>query len=249
MDGTGRIVDWDGRAAGLQTPCARPSALAMTPPSPPALPDPSGPSAEDRRAAGRGAEFAALRDMPDAALLAAYAGGAVAAARVLAERHGPRLLAHARRMLGGDAAEAEDVVQETMLRLWRIAPDWEAGRAQLGTWLYRVAGNLCIDRLRRRPMAALDQIAEPADARPVAEAALMRQTRTDALHHAIGRLPERQRQAVILRHFEGLSNPEIGAVLDIGVEAVESLLARGKRALVAALAGRRDVLGYDHDDT
>jgi RNA polymerase sigma-70 factor (ECF subfamily) len=172
-------------------------------------------------------------DPSDEDLLARYARGDARAARELAERHGPRLLGYARRMLRGDSAEAEDVLQEAMLRLWRIAPEWDAGRARVGTWLYRVVTNLCIDRLRRRPQAALDTIAEPPDDRPGAEAG-------DAL-------PDRQRQAILLRHFEGLSNPEIGAVMDIGVEAVESLLARGKRALVAALAGRRETLGYDDD--
>ena len=63
------------------------------------------------------------------------------------------------------------------------------------------------------------------------------------------RLPERQRQAVVLRHIEGLSNPEIAQVLGIGVEAVESLTARGKRALAAELAPRRSELGYDDDPT
>ena len=57
-------------------------------------------------------------------------------------------------------------------------------------------------------------------------------------------LPERQRQAVVLRHIEDLANPEIAGIMDISVEAVESLTARGKRALAAILAGRRAELGY-----
>jgi RNA polymerase sigma factor (sigma-70 family) len=64
------------------------------------------------------------------------------------------------------------------------------------------------------------------------------------LQMALKELPERQRQAVVLRHIEGLSNPEIADVLDIGVEAVESLTARGKRALASILAGRKADLGY-----
>ena len=74
----------------------------------------------------------------DAALLARYAEGDQAAARTLTARHAPRVFALARRMLG-EVAEAEDVTQETMLRLWKIAPDWQADRAALSTWLYRVA--------------------------------------------------------------------------------------------------------------
>ena len=71
--------------------------------------------------------------------------------------------------------------------------------------------------------------------------------RAAALEAALQHLPERQRQAVVLRHLEGLSNPEIGEIMDIGTEAVESLVARGKRALVAALGGMREELGYEHD--
>ena len=66
-----------------------------------------------------------------------------------------------------------------------------------------------------------------------------------ALNEALASLPDRQRQAVVLRHIEGLSNPEIAEVMQIGVEAVESLTARGKRALAAAMAGRRAELGYE----
>jgi RNA polymerase sigma-70 factor (ECF subfamily) len=180
-------------------------------------------------------------------LLALYAQGDPRAARMLADRHAPALLGYARRMLHGDGAEAEDVVQEAMMRLWRIAPHWETGRARVGTWLYRVATNLCIDRLRRSPQAALDSIPEPADGRPPPETALMQATRSAALQTALDTLPARQRQAVILRHFEGMANPDIGTIMDIGVEAVESLLSRGKRALAAALSGRRKTLGYDDD--
>jgi RNA polymerase sigma-70 factor (ECF subfamily) len=71
--------------------------------------------------------------------------------------------------------------------------------------------------------------------------------RLAALDAALADLPGRQRQAVVLRHIEGLSNPEIADILEIGVEAVESLTARGKRALTAALAGRREELGYSDD--
>lgn len=190
----------------------------------------------------------------DAALLARYAAGDPAGARLLADRHAGRLLAHATRMLGGDLAEAEDVVQEAFLRLWRAAPDWRVeGGARVGTWLYKVAGNLCIDRLRRarHRVASLqaDGMAEPASPAPGAPAALMQAQRADALQRALDGLPERQRQAVVLRHLDGLSNPEIAAVMDIGVEAVESLLARGKRALAAQLVPQRDALGYADDRT
>jgi RNA polymerase sigma factor (sigma-70 family) len=107
--------------------------------------------------------------------------------------------------------------------------------------------NLCIDRRRsqkRRPTAALDEAPEVAGGGPDPVARMMEGRRMAALQEALDLLPDRQRQAVVLRHIEGLSNPEIAAVLAIGVEAVESLTARGKRALAAALSGQKDALGY-----
>jgi len=191
----------------------------------------------------------ALSDVPDEALLVLYANGDPAAARVLTLRLTPRILGFAGRMLG-DRAEAEDVAQEAMLRLWRVAPDWRRDEAQVATWLYRVASNLCTDRLRarkRRAAAALDDAPDVADAAPGVEAALIAGDRMRALEAALAALPERQRQAVVLRHIEGLTNPDIARVMDIGVEAVESLTARGKRALTALLAGQRAELGYEDD--
>jgi RNA polymerase sigma-70 factor (ECF subfamily) len=180
----------------------------------------------------------------DDALLARYAQGDARAARLLMERLAPRVLRLARRLLQ-DEAEAEDVTQEAMLRLWRIAPKWQAGGAQPSTWLHRVAVNLATDRLRRRRSVALDAIEEPDDPSPGAVEGLMTSDRMQALDAALAQLPERQRAAVVLRHLEGLSNPDIAASLGIGVEAVESLTARGKRRLAQLLAGRREDLGYD----
>lgn len=184
----------------------------------------------------------------DEALLVLYGNGDRAAAQILTLRLTPMALRVARRMLG-DWAEAEDVAQEAMMRLWRIAPEWRQGEAKVTTWLYRVVTNLATDRLRKRKGyrqgIGLEEAPEVADAAPDVETRMMDGDRAEALQAALDQLPERQRQAVVLRHIEGLSNPEIAAVLEIGVEAVESLTARGKRALAAALAGRREELGYD----
>jgi RNA polymerase sigma-70 factor (ECF subfamily) len=67
------------------------------------------------------------------------------------------------------------------------------------------------------------------------------------LEEALMQLPDRQRQAVVLRHIEGLGNTEIAQIMDIGPRAVESLTARGKRALTALLSGQRTGLGYTDD--
>ncbi|MGB1390434.1 MAG: sigma-70 family RNA polymerase sigma factor, partial [Paracoccaceae bacterium] len=138
--------------------------------------------------------------------------------------------------------------QEAMLRLWRIAPDWQTGQAKVSTWLYRVAMNLCIDlqRKRRGGTVALNDAPDPADNAPSAAEQLVAKARSDALQDALAQLPDRQRQAVVLRHLEELANPEIAEILGVSVEAVESLVARGKRGLTAALNQRRDDLGYNH---
>lgn len=185
-------------------------------------------------------------DRSDDTLLALYGQGDRVAARALADRLAPIAVRVARRMLA-DPAEAEDVAQEAMLRLWRAAPGWQAGTAKVSTWLYRVVANLCTDRLRRRRPVPLDAAPEPEDGRPGAEAGLIAADRAAALDAALMTLPERQREAVVLRHLEGLTNPEIAEIMGIGVEAVESLTARGKRGLTQALAGRREELGYGDD--
>lgn len=184
---------------------------------------------------------------PDEALLVAFANGDGQAARFLMARLLPRVLAQATRMLG-HASEAEDVAQDAMMRLWKIAPEWRQGEAQVSTWLYRVVANLCTDRLRkRRGAVSLDQVAEPLDGTPSVAAQMQTNMRMTALSDALAQLPERQAQAVALRHLEGLSNPEIAQIMDISVRSVESLTARGKRALADIMAGQKAELGYDDD--
>ncbi len=190
-----------------------------------------------------------LDEVPDETLLVLYANGDPEAARLLTFRLAPRALGYATRLLS-DRAEAEDVTQEAMLRLWKIAPDWRSGEAQVSTWLYRVVTNLCTDLRRargRRPGVGLDDAPEVASHGASVVALMIEADRMTALNAALASLPERQCQAVVLRHIEGLSNPEIAAIMGLGVEAVESLTARGKRSLAAVLAGRKAELGYEDE--
>lgn len=182
-----------------------------------------------------------LAGLADEALLALYRAGDPHAARLLTERLVPGLLGYATRLLG-ERSEAEDAVQDAMLRLWRAAPEGRAGGPWLRAWLFRVVGNLCIDRhrrARRRPVLPLDGAAEPEGRAAAGEELALQAERMRALDAALAALPERQRQAVVLRHIEGMTNPEIADILQIGVAAVESLTARGKRALAAALGEGR----------
>lgn len=181
-------------------------------------------------------------DITDDALLVLYVNGDRQAAGELTQRLVPRLFSFCTRLLG-NRAEAEEVAQEAMLRLWMMAPDWVPGEAKLSTWVFRVARNLCTDVLRKRRSVPMDDAPEMADDAPGAEAQMLASERVAALDKALASLPDRQREAVILRHIEGLSNPEIAAILEISVEAVESLTARGKRSLAQILAKQKEELG------
>jgi RNA polymerase sigma-70 factor (ECF subfamily) len=183
----------------------------------------------------------------DDALLVLFANGDRHAAHELTQRLAPRAFAVAVRVLGRHD-EAEDVTQDAMMRLWRMAPDWRPGEAQVSTWLYRVVMNLCLDRKRRDRggSVGLDAIPEPEDPAASVTDRMQDEARHDALQAGLMQLPDRQRQAVVLRHIEELSNPEIAEIMDISVEAVESLTARGKRALARVMAGQREELGYEN---
>jgi len=181
---------------------------------------------------------------PDAEFVRKAGAGDSRAAEALVRRHLPRMVRLARHMLS-DAAEAEDVAQEVFLRVWREAPRWKPGAAKFETWMHRVALNLCYDRLRRRrekndPDAGLS-VADPA---PLASEAWLARQRSARVQAALLELPERQRAAIVLVHFQELTNIAAAEMLEVSVEALESLLARGRRALKAALADvAQDLIG------
>ena len=177
----------------------------------------------------------------DDALLVRFAAGDQSAARLLAERHTGRVLAVATRMLN-NPTEAEDVAQEAMLRAWKNAADWRPGEAKFSTWLHKVAVNLCYDRLRKRRTKPLEDAPEPIDDRASAQDGLEANDKMTILKDAMMELPERQRAAIQLSHYEEKSNPETAEILGVSVEAVESLLSRGRRALRTALADKRALL-------
>jgi len=166
----------------------------------------------------------------DKELLDRLADGDEAAFRLLVERHIDRAYAIALR-IAGSAADAEDVVQDTMLKVWTHRGRWQHGRAKFSTWLYRVVSNRCID-LRRKPRNEnVDAVPEVADGRPDASRVIERNEVNDLLEAAMQRLPEQQRVAVILSYHEDMSNGEIAEVMDTTVAAVESLLKRGRQQL------------------
>ena len=165
----------------------------------------------------------------DEELMRRVAGGDELAFRLLARRSVPAAIGLARRMLG-NTADAEEVVQEAMLRAWTNAPRWRP-EALFRTWLYRVVINLCLNRKRRAPFASLSDAGDPADPRPDAATQMERNQRDRAIASAIALLPERQRAAILLTYQEGLSNAEAAAVLGTTRSAVETLLVRAKQSL------------------
>lgn len=172
---------------------------------------------------------------PDEEVLARVARGDSAAARALVARKLPRLLALGQRLLN-DRSEAEDVAQEAFLRIWKHAPHWRPGEARFDTWLHRVALNLCYDRLRRRRETPSADPPDRPDPNPPPDQQLMAADIGARVSSALQALPERQRVAVVLCHYQELGNIEAAAIMGVSVEALESLLGRGRRALRASLA-------------
>ncbi len=169
----------------------------------------------------------------DQILMARVSQGDAQAYQQLVDSGIDRVLAVARRMLGDDM-EAEDVAQDVFLRLWRQADRWEGGRARVSTWLYRVTVNSCIDRMRGRreeTVAELPEVASEATQQQTLEEEDLR----DYMDAALQGLPERQRVALVLFHYENLSMNAVAETMDASVDAVESLLARGRRALKKSL--------------
>ena len=174
-------------------------------------------------------------------LLAAAAAGDGAAWSALVDRYLGQITGHAWYMLG-DPREAEDVAQEAFIRLVAKAADWQPGGAKLKTWLYRVVVNLCIDHKRKALPIPMEQLPDRGDGG--AEATDRELDLKRSVRAALDALPPRQRAAVVLTYYQGFSNREAGELLGIGDEAVESLLARGRRALKARLKGvKQDLMG------
>lgn len=152
----------------------------------------------------------------------------------LVDRHLSRMHGLAWRALGSQA-EAEEVAQDAFLRAWTYLPQWRQGEALFSTWLHRVTLNLANDRLRRRrEQVPVEEVELPSDA-PQPEQQVALEQRGERLQAELQALPERQRDALLLCHYEGLSNADAAAVLEVSVEALESLLSRARRQLRARL--------------
>lgn len=178
----------------------------------------------------------------DAALVARIAAREEAALRTVIAAHARTLHGLAYRMIGAPQ-EAEDIVQETLLRLWDHAPRLAATAGsepvRLGAWLKRVTINLAIDRLRAGKRMSGDDVPERADTAPLADVQLVEAQTTQAARALIAALPERQRAAIVLTYYEDLPNAEAAETMDMNIKAFESLLHRARAALRAAFVAQQ----------
>jgi RNA polymerase sigma-70 factor (ECF subfamily) len=189
------------------------------------------------REAARGAQGRArtrtMRDYPgadDAELMAWTAAGDRLAFDALAARHLERAHRTALRMLG-DPSEAEDVTQDAMLRIWQNASSWDPRRSRFTTWLYRIVVNAAIDARRRPRALRLDAAGDPPDPSPPPSARLEQDELAREVASALAAMPDRQRAALALTYYEGLSGQDAASVLSVSVRGLEGLLRRGRRFL------------------
>jgi len=170
----------------------------------------------------------------DEQLMLRVAEGDLDAFNELVRRHEHTAWRIAHRFLG-DPMEAEDLAQEAFLRILSAAPRYKPSAA-FSTYLYRVVARLCIDNARKKRPTFTGAVPETADSSPDPATALIQKDRDALIRKALDALPSRQRMAVILKYYEGLSYGEIAQAMGTTVKAVERLLGRAKKALQKRLS-------------
>jgi RNA polymerase sigma-70 factor (ECF subfamily) len=170
----------------------------------------------------------------DETLMLAVAGGDPAAFEQLVLRHQESVWRTAYRMVGCRQS-AEDVAQRAFLRVFDARERYRPSAA-FRTYLYRIVVRLCLDHLSKRHHVVTDDLV-PVDDQSSPELRAIDRERADAVQKAIGQLPSKQRAAILLRYYEGLSGREIAVAMDTSVKAVERLLARARKTLEMRLRG------------
>lgn len=184
-----------------------------------------------------------LDDQSDDELMAHIVARDHDALRLVSDRHARLCWQIAYRMLGDDA-EAEDVAQEALLRLWQHAEKWQSGRSAIAAWLTRVVTNLCLDRLRRRRFVGAEEAPERVDEAPLADAAIEGDQLREAVVECIKALPDRQRAAIVLTYYEERQNQMAADILAMQLKAFESLLFRARASLMGCVE-RKGVAATD----
>jgi RNA polymerase sigma-70 factor (ECF subfamily) len=166
--------------------------------------------------------------------MASIATGDRDAFKAFLSRHLSAVIVYARRYLASHA-DAEDIAQETFIRVWQKAATWQPQGYSPRSWMYRIAYHLCIDEIRRRPTNEVlndDGVYNPVDPESSSpEKTIENASDLNQLTHWLTLLPERQHTALSLCALQGLSNKEAATAMEISVDALESLLSRGRRQL------------------
>jgi RNA polymerase sigma-70 factor, ECF subfamily len=169
--------------------------------------------------------------MTDEDLMEAICNGDQMAYQVMVKRFLSSISHYAYRLLG-NKKDTEDIAQETFLRVWLNANSWQPEQAMLSTWIHRIAHNLCIDYLRKHGrMQTQENFEEKLSGESDPAGSIGGDEKVTALTAAIGRLPENQRSALALCHYQNFSNKEAAAIMGVSVKALESLISRAKRTL------------------
>ncbi len=176
--------------------------------------------------------------------LTAFVNGDSKGAAKLIDRFSSPLLNYATHMLHGDRARGEDIVQDSFIKLWNNAAKLLAKDQELylRAWLYRVVRNGVLDEKRKPVWDGDDAFEMMSDGQPSAELTSQQKERARFVMELVSELPERQREAILMSHFEAMGNAEIGRILDVSVEAVESLLARARRSMKAAAMAKKEMI-------
>ncbi len=162
---------------------------------------------------------------------------------MLVNRHLSMNLGYATKLLG-NRAEAEEVMQEAFIRVWKHAIRWDPARkTKFTTWFYRVVTNLCYDVGRKRkPQEKVEILETIASDEMSAENVIAVNQRSEQVKEALEELPHRQHTAIILCYFQGLSNREAAEVMEVSLNALESYLVRGRRNLADILSDEKSSL-------
>ncbi len=175
-----------------------------------------------------------LRELTDEQLMVRITRNDQEAFACLLRRHLDSIHGYLTRFTGSPA-DADDLAQETFLRVWQKAHTFKFGRVKFTTWLHRIAHNLSVDEFRKRHAADDTEVAQLPDERSDQFLHHANHETHAKLTHSIGTLPEAQRCALMLCQVQGFSNQDAAVVLDVSLHALESLLARARRTLKAAL--------------
>lgn len=170
-----------------------------------------------------------MKQTSDEALMLAIQQGDQEAFQQLVDRHMVALHKFSQRMLG-NTNDADDVVQEAFLRVWQKSTTWQMDKAKVSTWLHRIAHNLCIDWQRKPKLTTVD-LTEAEDIPAATPDISHIEMITNQVEQALQQLPERQRSAIVLCYYQGMSNREAAQVLNVNLPALESLLARARKYL------------------